>query len=171
MDAGMSRRQPLGHHAVERAAGRIHRCGDEAREQARALGRRQPELVAYLMLATERLSPGARGAAWTGFELASEAMRALARPRVAMSELLATDEANGELTLDLGVAHPRMAERWLRYGAGLRQRALLARLARDVVAAAPRGERGAVFLALKTIVDVLDRPAAGAASDGPAGAR
>ncbi|HEX2570579.1 MAG TPA: hypothetical protein VH877_13570 [Polyangia bacterium] len=132
------------------------RRGAEADERARRLGEARPELVAYLLSATYSLSPTARRAAWQGFELVCEVLKALELPRVTIAELVEAQRANDELAVRLGVAHPRFADRWLQYGAGLRQRALLSRLARDAMARAPAGERGALFLVLKTVVDVLD---------------
>jgi hypothetical protein len=150
-------RTGVGSREILRAQQRVSQQGPEADARARRLGESRPELVAYLVSATRALSPAARRAAWQGFELVCEALRALELPRVTLTELLEAQCSNDELALRLGTAHPRFADRWLHHGEGLRQRALLALLARDAMARAPMGERGALFLVLKTVVDVLDR--------------
>jgi hypothetical protein len=161
-------RTGVGSREILRAERRVARQGPEADERARRLGETRPELVAYLVAATTSLSPAVRRAAWQGFELVCEALRALELPRVTIAELIETQRANDELAVRLGVAHPRFADRWLQHGAGLRQRALLSRLARDAMARAPVGERGALFLVLKTVVDVLDRSQRGSTPRGRA---
>jgi hypothetical protein len=118
----------------------------------------RPELVAYVVAATRPLSTGAQAAAWRGLELACEAMDALGRRggRASVERVLAAHQANEELAVAVGQAHPRFADRYLAHGVVLRQRALLRRLADDSARHVPDGERGAVFLLLKTVVDVLD---------------
>ena len=147
----------VGEQAVRRAAKRLSSQGEEARRRARALGESRPDLVAYVVLATEELSPAARGAAWQGLELVCEATSALTRPRVGLDSIIDAQAQNDDLALAVAVAHPRFADRFLRNGGKLRQRPLLARIANDVAGLAV-GERATVFLLLKTIIDVLDRP-------------
>lgn len=159
-------RTGIGSREILQAERRVATQGPEADERARRLGEMRPELVAYLVSATHSLSPAARRAAWQGLELVCEALGAIELPRVTIAELLAAQDANDELAVRLGVAHPRFADRWLHHGAGLRQRTLLSRLARDAMARAPVGERGALFLVLKTVVDVLDSSQRGSAPRG-----
>jgi hypothetical protein len=146
----------VGERDVERAARRLKTGTSLAQRRARALGRGQPELVAYVVAATRSLSDAAQSAAWRGFELVCEAMAALRMPRVELRRLVEAHTSNDVMTERLDEAHPRIADRWLHHGGWLRQRVLLDRLAGDVTAEVQSGERGAVFFALKTVVDVLD---------------
>src|SRR5262245_10918525 len=140
---------------VRHAARRVAWGGDLAR--ARRLGARRPELVAYLVAATQELSLEARAAAWRGFEIACEAMRAAAgEPRVTVEDVLTVHDRNLDLALAIGASHPRIADRYLANSGTLRQRSLLRMLSDRIAREAPGGERGAVFLVLKTIVDILD---------------
>ncbi len=153
----------IGEREVQSAARRVAR--DNVR-RARRLGRRRPELVAYVVAATDRLSEAAKAAAWRGLELCIEAMGAGAsEQRATIDEVLAVHERNLEFALALGECHPRIAARYLRYTPALRQRSLLRRLSDDTAEAAPAGERGAVFLLLKTVVDVLDEEPAAATAE------
>ena len=117
----------------------------------------RPELVAYVVAATRPLSGDAKAAAWRGLELACEAMDAtVVEERAPVERVLTAHSRNLELALSISVAHPRLAERWLQHSGALRQRPLLRRLSREAGQGVPEGERGAVFLLLKTVVDVLD---------------
>lgn len=137
--------------------------------RARRLGRSRPELVAYVVAATERFSDDAKAAAWRGLELCIEAMGPGASvKRATIDEVLAVHERNLDFALALGECHPRIAARYLRCTPALRQRSLLRRLSDDTASSAPAGERGAVFLLLKTIVDVLDGTALDEARAAPA---
>jgi len=146
---------------VERALARLDRDGGSL-DRARRLGSGRPELVAYVVAGTRQLSTGAQAGAWRGLELAVEALDALRgdgsaeRSIDATDRLIAVHADNLALVEALGVAHPRFVERWLACSGALRQRALLRRMCEEATAWAPQGERGAVFLLLKTIVDVLD---------------
>lgn len=154
--------QVLGEQAVKQAARRVveRTRGAAARRTARALGSAQPGLVAFLVIVGRELGPAARDAVWRGFELVCEGMAATRRPPVSLERLVAAHASNQELALGVAQAHPRIAERFLTCGSALRQRALLARLAADTARQVSPGERGAVFLALKTVVDVLDASSA-----------
>ena len=133
------------------------RVSQGSMDRARRLGRHRPELVAYVVAATDRLSEAAKAAAWRGLELCIEAMGVGASvKRATIDEVLAVHERNLDFALTLGACHPRIAARWLRCSPALRQRSLLRRLSDDTAASAPAGERGAVFLLMKTVVDVLD---------------
>ena len=145
----------IGERQVRHAARRVSWGGELAR--ARRLGARRPELVAYLVAATQELSLEARAAAWRGFEISCEAMRAAAgEPRVTVDEVLGVHDRNLDLALAIGGSHPRIADRYLAHSGALHQRSLLRVLSDRIARDAPSGERGAVFLVLKTIVDILD---------------
>src|SRR6185369_8271021 len=104
--------------------------------------------------ATQELSTEARAAAWRGFEIACEAMRAAAgEPRAAVDDVLAVHDKNLDLALAVGSSHPRIADRFLACSGALRQRSLLRLLSDRIAREAPGGERGAVFVVLKTVVD------------------
>jgi hypothetical protein len=142
-------------HEVRSALRRVAWGGELSR--ARRFGARRPELVAYLVASTRALSVEARAAAWRGFELACEAMGAAAgEPRATIDDVIAVHDDNLDFGLAVGAAHPRIADRFLAYSGVLRQRSLLRLLSDRIARSAPAGERGAVFLVLKTIVDILD---------------
>ena len=147
--------QVISEGQVRDAAARVRR-GDDL-ERARRLGTHRPELVAYLVAATRELSREARAAAWRGFEIACEAMRAAGgEPRATVFDVMAVHDRNLEMAMAINASHPRIADRFLLCSGALRQRSLLQLLSDRVAGKARCGERGAVFLVLKTIVDVLD---------------
>jgi hypothetical protein len=128
--------------------------------RAQRLGERRPELVAYVVSASEKMSDAAKAGAWRGLELVVEAMgAAVGEQRATIEEVLGVHERNLDFALALGECDPRIAERYLRHTPALRQRALLKRLSDDITSHVPAGERGAVFLLVKTVVDLLDSEA------------
>ena len=136
-------------------AARRAKADNESR--ARRLGTLRPELVAYIVAATEEMSVSAKAAAWRGLELSVEAMGGAAgEERMTIEEVLEIHERNLDFVFALGECDPRIADRYLANTAALRQRSLLRRLSDDVHKNVPRGERGAVFLLVKTVVDALD---------------
>lgn len=159
----------LGEREIHRAAWRLTAGNHFVR--ARRLGMRRPELVAYLVAVSEGYSAAARTVAWQGLELACEALGAgRGEPRATIEQVLACHDRNLELAITVGGAHPRFAERYLACSGRLHQRPLLRRFSDMAARAVPVGERGAVFLLLKTIVDVLDqRPTDDATTPEPRG--
>lgn len=149
----------LGEREIHRAAWRLAAGNHFVR--ARRLGTRRPELVAYVVAVSQGYSEAARAVAWQGLELACEALDAgRGEPRATIEQVLACHDRNLELALSVGEAHPRFAERYLTCSGRLQQRPLLRRFSDMAARDVPAGERGAVFLILKTLVDVLDqRPA------------
>ena len=137
-------------------AARRAKVDNESR--ARRLGTLRPELVAYIVAATESMSVSAKAAAWRGLELAVEAMgAACGEERMSMEQVLALHDANLDFVFALGDCDPRIADRYLANTSALRQRSLLRRLSDDIHRNVPRGERGATFLLVKTVVDCIDQ--------------
>ena len=125
--------------------------------RARRLGTSRPELVAYIVAATQEMSVSAKAAAWRGLELAVEAMGAASgESRLSIEEVLEIHERNLDFVFALGECEPRIADRYLANTAALRQRSLLRRLSDDISRNVPKGERGAVFLLVKSVVDAID---------------
>lgn len=127
----------------------------------RRLATAQPALAAYVAATTDGLSPEAQEGAWRGLELIDRALDARGADRVALPRILALAAANDDFMLKLTMAHPQLAARWLRHGVELHQATLLESVADEMLGQVPPGERGAVFLALKTVIDALEegRPA------------
>ena len=126
-------------------------------ERARRLGRERPELVAYVVAATQDFGGVAKAAAWRGLELCCEALDAgCGEQRATIDEVLELHDRNLDFALAIGECDPRIAHRYLGNTTALRQRSLLRRLSDDVSRAVPAGQRGAVFLILKTVVDLID---------------
>lgn len=134
--------------------------------------RDQPEVLAFVLAGTAQLAPETRVASLFLGDVIVESFRLAGRPPrpVKTSEFMTALRENREMALRVGQAHDRFAERYLKYSRTLRQPALIRYVTEVLLAPAEsfphriaKDDLGALFVVLKSVIDVLDRDARGEA--------
>lgn len=136
-----------------------------AGKSAERLLREQPEVLAFVLAGTAQLDPETRAVSVFLADVIFESFRLAGREARAVrtTDFVASLRRNRQMALQVGQAHDRFAERYLRHSNTLRQPALIryvtgVLLEPDETCAhtIPRDELGPLFIVLKSVIDVLD---------------